>query len=392
MRVYDMKQTAGFISTYAADVSGVCSALFELGGMTVMHDASGCNSTYNTHDEPRWFDMDSMVYISGLSEIEAIMGDDDKLIGDIVSAAEELAPRFIAVAGSPIPMVTGMDFDAVAAEIEARTGIPAFGFSTNGMHSYLMGVSRAFEAFAERMVQDSAGRKQRTANILGLTPLDFSVNGSAESIRIFMENAGYEVVSSWAMGSCLEDVERSAEASVNLVVSYSGLEAARVLKKRFGTPYVVGVPIGSMRKRVEKALKAAENGEGCGVSYDVDGAEKAAQDIVVVGESVFSRSLAQAVEDAADKEVSVVCPLETEMGLLADRDRQAQFEEEIAAALRGFKMVIADPLYRPVAPKNASFISLPHEAFSGRMFRKDIPNLVDGFDGFLNDLLRGVER
>ena len=112
------------------------------------------------------------------------------------------------------------------------------------------------------MVQDSAGRKQRTANILGLTPLDFSVNGSAESIRIFMENAGYEGVSSGAMGSCLEDVERSAEASVNLVVSYSGLEAARVLKKRFGTPYVVGVPIGSMRKRVEKALKAAENGEG----------------------------------------------------------------------------------------------------------------------------------
>ncbi|MEG2653826.1 MAG: oxidoreductase, partial [Ruthenibacterium sp.] len=39
-----MKQTASIISTYAADVSGVASALFELGGMTVMHDASGCNS------------------------------------------------------------------------------------------------------------------------------------------------------------------------------------------------------------------------------------------------------------------------------------------------------------------------------------------------------------
>ena len=53
-----MKQTARIISTYSADVMGVCSALFELGGMTVMHDASGCNSTYTTHDEPRWFDMD----------------------------------------------------------------------------------------------------------------------------------------------------------------------------------------------------------------------------------------------------------------------------------------------------------------------------------------------
>ena len=141
-----------------------------------------------------------------------------------------------------------------------------------------------------------------------------------------------------------------------------------MLKKRFGTPYVVGVPIGSMRKRVEKALKAAENGEGCGVSYDADGAEKAAQDIVVVGESVFSRSLAQAVEDAADKEVSVVCPLETEMGLLADRDRQAQFEEEIAAALRGFKMVIADPLYRPWRRKTRRLSPCPMRRFRGGCF------------------------
>ena len=36
---------AKVISIYAADTSGVCSALYELGGMTVVHDASGCNST-----------------------------------------------------------------------------------------------------------------------------------------------------------------------------------------------------------------------------------------------------------------------------------------------------------------------------------------------------------
>ena len=101
--------------------------LYELGGMTVVHDASGCNSTYTTHDEPRWYDTESMVYISGLSEMEAIMGDDEKLIGDIVSAAEELKPKFIAVAGTPIPVMTGFDFQAVAELIEQRTGIPAFG-------------------------------------------------------------------------------------------------------------------------------------------------------------------------------------------------------------------------------------------------------------------------
>ena len=86
-----------------------------------MHDASGCNSTYTTHDEPRWYDMDSMVYISGLSEMEAIMGDDEKLIGDIADAAESLKPNFIAIAGTPIPAMTGFDYTAVAELIEDGT-------------------------------------------------------------------------------------------------------------------------------------------------------------------------------------------------------------------------------------------------------------------------------
>lgn len=72
-----MRQSYRIIPIYTADVSGVCSALYELGGMTVMHDPSGCNSTYNTHDEIRWYDQDSLIYISGLTEIDAIMGNDE---------------------------------------------------------------------------------------------------------------------------------------------------------------------------------------------------------------------------------------------------------------------------------------------------------------------------
>ena len=78
-----MKQIARIISTYTADVSGVCSALYELGGMVVMHDPSGCNSTYNTHDEPRWYHMDSLIFISGLAEIDAVLGNDEKLIDEL---------------------------------------------------------------------------------------------------------------------------------------------------------------------------------------------------------------------------------------------------------------------------------------------------------------------
>ena len=33
-----------FTSTYTADVSGVCSAMYALGGMTILHDPDGCTS------------------------------------------------------------------------------------------------------------------------------------------------------------------------------------------------------------------------------------------------------------------------------------------------------------------------------------------------------------
>ncbi len=294
-----MNQTSRIISTYSADTFGVCSALFELGGMTIMHDASGCNSTYTTHDEPRWYDMDSMVYISALSEMEAILGDDEKLIGDIVAAAEELAPRFIAVAGTPIPAMTGFDFEAVANLIEERTGIPAFGFAATGMNTYVHGASMALAALAERFV-DKREREEKTVNILGLTPLDFSVNGSDDSLVEMLEKNGWRVNARWAMGSSLEEIAASGGAAVNLVVSAAGLGAARVLRRRFGTPYVVGVPYG--KQWTARLLNALETGLQPELS-ELDG-----DDVVLLGEGITSLSLACAIELEAGRSVRVICP------------------------------------------------------------------------------------
>lgn len=375
-----MKQTSTIISTYSADVFGVCSALFELGGMVVMHDASGCNSTYTTHDEPRWYDMDSMVYISGLSEMEAVMGDDEKLVSDICDAAEQLKPRFIALAGTPIPAMTGFDFPAVARLIEYRTGIPAFGFSTTGMNSYVQGANMALEAIARRFVrQDAVKTDGPSANILGLTPLDFSVNGSDASIAAFLEESGFEVLSRWAMGSSLEEMARAGQAHVNLVVSSTGLGAAKALQELFGTPYVVGVPMGAgFSGLLREALTAAvTTGENQSPKSCLPGG-----DIVLIGEGVTALSLASALELTTGKAVRVICPTECDDCLLRKKDLLLQSEEEIVAAMAGAKTVIADPLFQPICPETARFAALPAENFSGRIWRQDIPNLISDFEVF----------
>jgi len=380
-----MRQTARIISTYSADVFGVCSALFELGGMTVMHDASGCNSTYTTHDEPRWYDMDSMVYISGLSEMEAIMGDDEKLIGDIVSAARELHPNFIAVAGTPIPTMTGFDFDSIARMIEQETGIPTFGFKTTGMNTYVQGASMALEAYARRFVEREVEKTTHpSANILGLTPLDFTVNGTDNSIAKFLENAGFEVISKWAMGSTLEELAKAGKAQVNLVVSAAGLGVAKALKELFGTPYVTGVPMGKVyAEKVEHALReAVKSGDNQILHLKGDDGE-----IVVVGEGISSLSLAQAIELEAGRGARVLCATECEEEMLRKKDQITFDEEEIEEALAGAKIMIADPLYQPICPKETRFVPLPTEAFSGRIYRDEIPNLVDGFKDFLRKVL-----
>lgn len=379
-----MKQTARIISTYSADTFGVCSALFEMGGMVVMHDASGCNSTYTTHDEPRWYDMDSMVYISGLSEMEAIVGDDEKLIGDIAEAANALKPKFIAVAGTPIPAMTGFDFTAVAELIEERTGIPTFGFATTGMNTYVTGASMAFEGIARRFAKrDVEKTTYLSVNILGLTPLDFSVNGSDQSVKTFLEREGFEVISSWAMGSSLEEIANAGRASVNLVVSAAGLGAAKALKEMFGTPYVAGTPIGAAYQNVlaQRLLEAAKT---CKMPEDGKGtvwpSSIPASDIAVIGEGITSLSLAQAIELEYSRGVKVLCATECEKALLREKDVLTPYEDDIIEALQGIKMVIADPLYRPICPKDAKFISLPAENFSGRIYRKDIPDLIARFE------------
>ncbi len=373
-----MKQTARIISTYSADTFGVCSALFELGGMVIMHDASGCNSTYTTHDEPRWYDMDSMVYISGLSEMEAIMGDDEKLIGDIVEAAENLQPKFIAIAGTPIPAMTGFDYTAVAELVEDRTGIPTFGFATTGMNTYVAGASMAFEGIARRFVKKDVEKTTHlSANILGLTPLDFSVNGSDKSMVHFLKNAGFEVISKWAMGSSLEELMEAGRASVNLVVSATGLGVAKVLKEMFGTPYVIGTPIGAAyQEELKNVLLEVANG----AVVELEMSNLPNSEIAVIGEGVTSVSLAQAIELEYAKGVKVLCATECDKKLLRNKDVITADEEDVIEALEGMKMVIADPLYRPICPKDAKFIPLPAECFSGRIYRNEIPNLVDRFE------------
>ena len=385
------------LSTYSADNFGVCSALYELGGLVVMHDASGCNSTYNTHDEPRWYDTDSMVFISGLTEKDAIFGNDDRLIGDLVKAAEEMHPRFIAVCGGPLPHIIGTDFRAVAKACERRTGIPSFGLQTNGMDSYVSGAGGALAEIAERV--KPPGRKRFglpgriKINLLGVTPLDFSMNGSVREMEKYFEGQGFSVLSTWAMGNTLDKILASADADVNLVVSACGLPAAKVLRRRFGIPFIVGVPVGreNSREICGRLREAAKTGQSDGVHSAERKAEKSVLSgekkpdggntggfLLIIGEPVMGEALAREISLSGKYEmIRIVCPMSGVPAELTAGKDQLFLEQELREVCACADRIIADPLYRRLLPEEeGKFISLPHTAYSGRYYENEIPVLI----------------
>ena len=373
VRVLPMRQSYRIIPIYTADVSGVCSALYELGGMTVMHDPSGCNSTYNTHDELRWYDQDSLIFISGLTEIDAIMGNDRKFIDDIEHAAKQLHPKFIALAGSPIPFMNGTDFPAIAHVIETETGIPTFSVPTNGMNDYVYGAGIALEEIAKRFVKNSEKQEKKesnshTVNLLVVTPLDFGPQKNVEALKENLQKYGWEVTSSWAMGDDLETLQRSGKAEVNLVVSAVGLRAAKVLWETYKIPYVIGTPNEWLAEDISKALEGAVTQQTTSKAVYLENRMQADVQITLIGEPVTMGSLAAGIEKHYGHSTRVLCPLKECESLIGEKDKVVLGEVVMEEELKGAKIIVADPLYKPICPKDSTFYELAHVAFSGRIY------------------------
>ena len=423
-------QTHVFTSTYTADVSGVCSALYELGGMTVIHDPSGCNSTYSTHDEPRWFDTDSLMFVSGLDEMTAVLGDDNVLIDDVTHAVRDLKPRFVTLCSGSIPHIIAFDCKGVAHLLEKRTGVPMLPVTTTGNRSYVAGVGAALTEWVKRFadslespyrvsssggpdcsantLEGAAGPESFSVNLLGVTPLDFSINGNVDAMRKVFEDAGIPVNCCAAMGESFDYLQHIFRASVNVVVSSCGRRLARYMEQTAGIPYVEGTPIGAYgAARLPKLAKKAYEKKRASLEEDSHGALDGTSgslrmllakkkgdsegiclwkgnpaherwdvpdgQILIIGEEVFAQSLAAAINQLTP---------DCRHGLRAFAvwpDVDHGFPEDVLAELiRKSRYIIGDPLYRtiPHDSKQNTFVDFPHEAYSGRIFRDRIPVFI----------------
>ncbi|MBP3930716.1 MAG: hypothetical protein J6D47_14295 [Peptostreptococcaceae bacterium] len=376
-----MRRLYRYLPPFAGDYSGVGSALYELGGMLCIHDASGCTGNYVGFDEPRSYDSEQLIYCTGLRRDDAILGNDEVYIDKIVRAAKDMNPKFIAILGSPVPLITGFDFNGVARILEQRLGIPAFGFDTAGMtgshkEGVVMGVTKLLDYYVlPKKVEliRNEDRSCKKVNIVGATPLDISEE-NLEALRKLLQSRGYEVVSVLSMSNDLDEFVSFYKADVNLAITQAGALISKELEKKYDMPYLAGIPVGEYGTEhyfncLEEVFESGKSMEVSQKSIQINGDKKGYA--VVIEDGIIASSIRMELLSQGYEKVDVISIFGKDLGMSDIEVKYADNEYEIMDAIntKDCTLLAADPFltqYRE--PKDGiKIIELPKYAISSKL-------------------------
>lgn len=383
-----MKGLRKYISPFAPDQSGATAVFCELGGLVVILDAGGCAGNVCGFDEPRWFDSKSAIFSAGLRDMDAILGRDDKLVEKIGKACKKIDGNFVAVIGTPVPAVIGTDYTALRRMIEKKTGFVAVTVDTNGMELYDDGVRKAsFELFrtftgkdgdsqvtaqgtgkdgtvnrGETTGKDGAASRSETAGtdplellgVLGATPMDVVETEAPETIENYYKKKGWRQVSVYGMGAGLDAVRQAGQAKKNLVIAPAGLEAARYLKKKYGTPYEAEYPLAAI--------------PGWDAFWE-NVMQKERKKVLIVHQQVLANTLRDAIRKESNAKVTVASWFMLDKELKEDGDVHLREEDQWISLVRegGYDLIIGENLFmRAVSDYAGDHINLTHFAVSGK--------------------------
>ena len=186
-------------------------------------------------------DRPAEIYSTCLDEQDIIFGAERKLVTAIEQIDREHRPDLICVLSCCASGIIGEDVASAvrSASISAR----ALAFDSGGFEGdHTGGYSDTIAVISRSLAASTGTRVPRSVNLLGV----LRAGPDLTELKQLLSSIGITVQSVFTAGATLSELSRAGDTSFNIVIcETSGLEAAKILEERFGTPYcVVDLPIG----------------------------------------------------------------------------------------------------------------------------------------------------
>lgn len=344
-----MKGLRKYLTPFAPDQSGAVSVLYELGGILVICDAGGCTGNICGFDEPRWFQQKSAIFSAGLRDMDAILGRDESLVAKLTMASKEVDAKFAAVIGTPVPAVIGTDYHALQRMAERKVKVPVLTVAATGMHYYDKGAEEAYLALMTTFNKEPKTTQPGRIGVLGMNPLDMSDLQAGEKMREVLQERGYLQVDCYGMGAGLDQVREAASVEKNLVVSPSGLMAAKYMQRNYGIPYEIENPLG-----LQSIPELDYNGKN----------------VLVLHQQVTAHTIREELLARGCSAVDCGTWFMQLNELTRDGDIHIKEEDQCEELLNSGKydIVFGDPVYRRMMKdQQVEFVDIPQFAISGKL-------------------------
>jgi len=217
-----------------ATVAGVRKAL------PLLHSACGCQYYLRAclllHDG-----IDPVILTTDVTQQDVVFGGEDRLRRSLLACQEAYDPELIVVLSGCAPSLVGDDIQAVAESVRGQVRAEVVTVDSAGFQGdQASGFKDVTLRLLERYARNGLEKCKNVVNLIGLIPgYDYRWRCDVLALKETLAATGVEVNAVLGGFSTLEQLKTVGCSELNVVLSdVRGLDIAKYLQSRFGTPYL----------------------------------------------------------------------------------------------------------------------------------------------------------
>ena len=213
-----------------------------------------------------WYFGQPRVPCTSIDKRDYVYGSRDKLTEALSFIKANVDFELMIVVNSPGTALIGDAIDEIVKE--TINGVPVITVETPGYSQYVWdGYSKACRCLIDKFLPERGAadseKKEKKVNILGMSIFHKYYQGDGAELKKALNLCGISVGCVLGCESSIAEIEDMAGASLNIVTDpLYGLEAAEIMKERFGIPYLVceGLPVGfgGMEKLIKEVCRLTD--------------------------------------------------------------------------------------------------------------------------------------